>query len=89
MNYESAFCSVSGPKHLLDVLEAISDVVDWQDLGLKLGLKESQLEIIDLNCQKDVEKCREKNDIPVDGHGQCVVACACQGPSISTSGREV
>ena len=58
MNCESAFCSVSGSRDLLDVLEAISDIAYWQDLGLKLDLKKSQLEIIDLNCRGDVKKCR-------------------------------
>ena len=40
------------------VLEAVHDVVNWQYLGLKLGLEKPQLDIIDQNCRGIVEKCQ-------------------------------
>ena len=40
------------------VLEAVHDVVNWQYLGLKLGLEKPQLDIIDQNKQGIVGKCQ-------------------------------
>ena len=54
------FCSVSGSSDLVPVLEAVHDVVNWQYLGLTLGLEKSQLDIMDRNCRGIVEDCRKE-----------------------------
>ena len=40
------------------VLEAVHDVVNWQYLGLTLGLEKPQLDIMDRNYRGIVEDCR-------------------------------
>ena len=40
------------------MLEAIQDIVNWQYLGLKLGLEKPQLDIMDRNCQGKVKDCQ-------------------------------
>ena len=42
----------------MPVLEAVHDVVNWQYLGLKLGLEKPQLDIMDRNYRGIVEACR-------------------------------
>ena len=40
------------------MLEAVHDVVNWQYLGLKLGLEKPQLDIMDQNCRGIVGNCQ-------------------------------
>ncbi len=43
--------------HLVDVLEEVAKVVEWEQLGLALGVKNSILEKIKKNVPSDVTEC--------------------------------
>ena len=45
--------------NLVFFLEAINDIVDWQNLGLKFGLKKRPtLQRIALECANDIGRCK-------------------------------
>ena len=49
------------PENLKDVRDLVWDVrTKWDDLGLELGIKISDLEVIEKNCNKDVNSCFTK-----------------------------
>ena len=49
------------PDNLKDVQDLVWDVrTKWDDLGLELGIKISDLEMIEKNCNKDVNSCFKK-----------------------------
>ena len=51
-------CYYIGTDDLNDVCKAVSDCVEWNRLGLELGLKYSRLQEIEIKRLKDVPSCR-------------------------------
>ena len=47
--------------NLRDVRDAIWDArLDWQDIGIELGLNMTDLDVIEENCRGNVDKCFSK-----------------------------
>ena len=50
---------IIGNNDLIAILEAITSVNDWHSLGLKLGLRKYQLDLIIIDHQGKVVECRK------------------------------
>ena len=53
-----SFDFITGEEDLDDVCEMLSDCVDWFGLGVQLGLKYSRLREIEIERQRNVQRCR-------------------------------
>ena len=53
------FVYVVGSSDLVPVLEAITSVVDWHSLGLKLGLEKYKLDRIEVDHRGKVNNCQK------------------------------
>ena len=52
------FINFSGIDDLDDVVDALTDLIEWKELGLKLGLRYPTLDKIEVNKLNKVDDCK-------------------------------